>query len=259
MTPELAEQIEPELPAQFGQRGDRQVLANGEASEELVDLIALGEPELANLGDLQSRDVAALEHDLARCRRDLAGQHLEEGRLAGAVGADDAAQFALIDAEIDVAVGDEAAIALGEAGGLQDRSGIGGMLDLLGLHRRWCGLQCRRGVRSFLFSLCFSPLTLAGGEAIEICNASDDAAAQEADQQHEHDTEHQLPGRSEPERGLQEILQEEPDRRADQRPEKRAPAADRGLHHQLAGGLEGERVGRHEGLEHTEQAAGKPA
>ena len=68
---------------------------------------------------------------------------------------------------------------------------------------------------------------------------------------------HQLPGAAEPEHRLQEIAQIEPDRGAEQRAEQRADAADRGLHHQLAGGVEGERVGRHEALQHAEQPAGK--
>ena len=46
---------------------------------------------------------------------------LKKVDLAGAVRADDAAQLAVIDGEIDVAVGDQAAVALGQAAGLQDR------------------------------------------------------------------------------------------------------------------------------------------
>ena len=56
---------------------------------------------------------------------------------------------------------------------------------------------------------------------------------------------------------MQEVAQEQPDRGAEQRAEQRADAADRGLHHQLAGGVEGEGVGRHEALQHAEQAAGE--
>ena len=56
---------------------------------------------------------------------------------------------------------------------------------------------------------------------------------------------------------LQEVLQEQPDGGADQRAEQRAGAADRGLHHELARGVEHEGVGRHEGLHHAEQAAGE--
>ena len=209
---------------------------------------------------LHAGDVAALEHDLAGGRRDLAGQHLEEGRLAGAVRADDAAQLALVDGEVDVAVGDDAAVALGQAGRLQDRPGIASaMRDRLGRHR------ARGGARAAAAARARRPASarprpsvpLAEDEAIEIDDAADDAAAQEADQQHEHHAEHQLPGGAEPERRLQEVLQEQPDRGADQRAEQRAAAADGGLHDELARGVEREGVGRHEGLQHAEQAAGE--
>ena len=112
----------------------------------------------------------------------------------------------------------------------------------------------RRRVGLFVGSAC---LRLPVDERVEVVEAADDAAAQEADQQHEHEAQHELPGGAEPERRLQEVLQEQPDRGAEQRPEQRAGAADRGLHDQLARGVEGEGVGRHEGLQHAEQAAGE--
>jgi hypothetical protein len=58
-------------------------------------------------------------------------------------------------------------------------------------------------------------------------------------------------------RSLQEVAQIEPDSRADQGSEQRAGAANRGLHHQLARGVEGEGVRRHEALHHAEHRAGK--
>ena len=63
--PRLREQVEAELAAQLGQRGDREVLAHGQAREQLVDLVALGQAELADVGDAHAGDVAALEHDRA--------------------------------------------------------------------------------------------------------------------------------------------------------------------------------------------------
>ena len=42
------------------------VLAHRQASEQLVDLVALGQPELAHFGDVDAGDVAALEDDAAR-------------------------------------------------------------------------------------------------------------------------------------------------------------------------------------------------
>ena len=76
---------------------------------------------MADASHVEARDVAALEHDATRGGRKLAGQHLEERGLAGAIRADNAAQFAMLDGEVDVAVGDEAAEALGQALGLQDQ------------------------------------------------------------------------------------------------------------------------------------------
>ena len=52
-------------------------------------------------------------------------------------------------------------------------------------------------------------------------------------------------------------LQIKPHRRADQRPEQRAGAADRRLHHQLPGRIEHEGVRRHEALHDAEQAPGE--
>ena len=255
------------MSAQLRQRGDDDVLAHGEPAEQLVDLVALGQAELAHVGDVHAGDVAPLEHDAAGGRRDLAGQHLEEGRLAGAVGPDDAAQLALVDGEIDVAVGDEAAIALGQAGCAQDRSGTvaarrrgepapGRGADCLAISASaaFCSASA---VRPDGASSTRRLGVLAGEIAVEVDKPADDAAAQEADQQHEDDAEHELPCRAEAERRLQEVLQKQPDGGADQRSEQRAAAADRGLHHELAGGVEHERVRRHEGLQHAEQAAGK--
>ena len=58
-------------------------------------------------------------------------------------------------------------------------------------------------------------------------------------------------------RVLEEVAQIKPDGRADQRSEQRARPADRGLHDELAGGVEHEGVGRHEALHEGEQPAGE--
>ena len=57
----------------------------------------------------QMRDVLAVENDAARCRREEAGDQIEEGRLAGAVRADDGAQLAGLDRHRDIVDGDQAA------------------------------------------------------------------------------------------------------------------------------------------------------
>jgi hypothetical protein len=122
----IAEQIEFELAAQIGQHRNRQVLAHRQMGEKLIDLIALGQAQLTDIGHALAGDVVALEQDRARGRRHFAGQHLEEGGFAGAVGADHAAQFALVHDEVDVAVGEEAAIALAQAFYLQERACVVG-------------------------------------------------------------------------------------------------------------------------------------
>ena len=94
---------------------------------------------------------------------------------------------------------------------------------------------------------------LAPDERKEIPDAADDALAQEDDQQYEHHAQHQFPLRAQPQRRLQEILQEQPHGGADQRAEQRGAAADGGLHHELAGGVEHEGIRRHESLQHAKQ------
>ena len=65
-------------------------------------------------------DVAAVEQDAAEARRDELGQHVEAGRLAGPVGADQRVNRAAPDLEIDVADRREAAKGLAEALGDKD-------------------------------------------------------------------------------------------------------------------------------------------
>ena len=56
---------------------------------------------------------------------------------------------------------------------------------------------------------------------------------------------------------LKEVAQIKPKSRPDQRPEQRAGASNSGLHDELAGCVEHERVRRHETLHDGEQAAGE--
>src|SRR5579872_5389319 len=98
---------------------------------------------------------------------------------------------------------------------------------------------------------------LAGCELIKPSDAADDAATEEANQQYENDTKHQFPDGTESEGRLKEVLQVKPDRRANQGSKQCSSAADRRLHHKLAGRVEGKCIGRHEGLQDAKQAAGK--
>src|SRR5205823_14806878 len=117
------EQIELEFAAPFGKRSDDDVFADCQTGEELVDLIAFGQAKLANVGNVHAGDIAPIEYNLAGGRWDFAGQHFEERRLAGTVGADDAPQFAAMNRKIDVAVGEQPAVTLGQTTRLQDRAG----------------------------------------------------------------------------------------------------------------------------------------
>src|SRR5690606_1805173 len=85
-----------------------------------VDLVALGQPALAGVGNIHAGDVLALEHDPARSRRHLASEHLEERALARSIGADDPAHLALFDGEVDVAVRDHSAVVPRQADRLED-------------------------------------------------------------------------------------------------------------------------------------------
>ena len=57
------QKVERESAPPFGQRGDDDVVAQRQPGEELVHLIALGQPELTHAGDLHAGDVAAMEED----------------------------------------------------------------------------------------------------------------------------------------------------------------------------------------------------
>ncbi len=129
------------MPAQFRERRDGQVFAHGKTVEQLIDLVAFGEAELADVGHRHAGDVATLEQDLPGGRRHFAGQHLEERGLAGAVRADDAAHLAVIDREVDVAVGGKTAIALGQAAACEDRT------VLRSVSRRRAGMRRPRVAR----------------------------------------------------------------------------------------------------------------
>ena len=78
------------------------------AMPALGDEVGLGRQDGALVGDL------ALGGDVQ------AGEAVEEGGLAGAVGADEADDLAAVDGEVDVAYGGEAAEAHGDAGGFED-------------------------------------------------------------------------------------------------------------------------------------------
>ena len=72
---------------------------------------------------LEAGDVDAAKAHMAVRRPELAGQHLEERALAGAVRSDEAAQLALGDREIDLTHGLDAAEMHRQAARLDERLG----------------------------------------------------------------------------------------------------------------------------------------
>ena len=65
----------------------------------------------------------AVQADLALIGHQGSGQHLDQGRLAGAVVADDAQYLVGLEVEIGVVEGDDAAESLDDIARLQDRLG----------------------------------------------------------------------------------------------------------------------------------------
>ena len=84
---------------------------------------------------LEMRDGRAVEEDLALVGREDAVDHLDEGRLAGAVLAEQRVDLAGLDAEIDVVVGAHAGKRLADADELQAQGSFDFHLDPTSLPR----------------------------------------------------------------------------------------------------------------------------
>src|SRR5262249_35424540 len=106
---EAPQKVERKRAPPFGERGNYDVVAYRQPIEELVHLITLGQSQLAHTGHVHACDITAMKEDAPARRLHLAGQHLEEGALAGSIGANDAAQLSLADRKIDVLVREKAA------------------------------------------------------------------------------------------------------------------------------------------------------
>ena len=98
---------------------DPQVLLDAERREQAPPLRHQGDAEPHDLGRRQAADRPAVEHDAAGLCRQEAGDGLEEGRLAGAVGADDGERLARVELEVDAVEGLEVAVEGGEPMGLK--------------------------------------------------------------------------------------------------------------------------------------------
>src|SRR5829696_4308837 len=113
-----ADLVEP--PAHRLERGgagerDGDVLGDGELVEEREVLEHHVDAEAARLDRRADAHRPALPGDLARTRLDHAVEDLDEGRLAGAVLAEERVDLAAPDREIDAVVGKKPAVALGDA------------------------------------------------------------------------------------------------------------------------------------------------
>ncbi len=75
------------------------VLLHGEAAEHRVLLRQVGDPQARAAVDRQVGELVAVEVDRARVHRHQAHDHVEAGRLAGAVGAEQADHLAARDLE----------------------------------------------------------------------------------------------------------------------------------------------------------------
>ena len=102
------------------QRADDDVVDHGHGLKTLHDLEGTADPALAAFGRRQRGDVFAVEDDRALRRRQHARDQVEQRRLAGAVRADQADDFAAPDRDRDVAVGNQAAEALPDTAGFEE-------------------------------------------------------------------------------------------------------------------------------------------
>ena len=106
---------DPAEPALVALGGDEQVLQDGETHEQARELEGAPDAEVEHavgrsVGDL----VAAIAHG-ALLDALIAGDDIEERRLAGSVGADQAVDLALVDLQVTLRQGRDAAVVLADA------------------------------------------------------------------------------------------------------------------------------------------------
>ena len=80
-----------------GLHGQAHVLQHREAREQVGELERAAQPGAGALGRREARQVAPIERDLPGARLELAGDQVEVGGLAGAVGADDGGERARLE------------------------------------------------------------------------------------------------------------------------------------------------------------------
>src|SRR5690606_10450501 len=81
--------------------GAAHVLEHGQPREDVGDLEAAREPHAVDLERLQAADLPAVQVDAAAGEREAPRDQVEQGRLSGAVGADDGVAFARRNGQVD--------------------------------------------------------------------------------------------------------------------------------------------------------------
>ena len=115
------------MPAPWAQRGQVEVVLDRQAEEESRGLERACEPELGPLAGGHGRNVASEELDASLGGRELAGDDVEERRLAGAVRPEESTTLAGMDVEVDVMDGVDAPEAPADAAEADDRRGALGL------------------------------------------------------------------------------------------------------------------------------------
>src|SRR6516162_7460298 len=107
--------------AVLGLRGDPQVFRGSQPWKHALDLQRALDAEPADLVRLEAADLTSAEEDASLIGREQAGDKIEQGRLAGAVWADDGMEPPACERVAQVVDRGEAAEALGQALDAQDR------------------------------------------------------------------------------------------------------------------------------------------
>src|SRR5581483_8495690 len=115
------EHLRRERPLHVRERGETAILMHRLIAVEVRRLEGFREPEMHAPRAAGARHVALLERDRSGGRRDRSRDQVEERRLPGSVRADDGAQLARSDPEIDVGGGREVAERLAEPARFEDR------------------------------------------------------------------------------------------------------------------------------------------
>src|SRR5205807_3708875 len=95
-----AEEGPPELLARLPGAIEKEVLEHRQPRKAAGDLQGADEPGLGDAIGAPAGDVAAVEHDAAALRRDQPGDAVEQRRLAGAVGTDEAGDRSRLHDEV---------------------------------------------------------------------------------------------------------------------------------------------------------------